>query len=200
MLWNQESCFSSVEHIRIQKRTSHIASNFAGLSTTTMAKGKAVRQREKRIHSTISRQSNKEVINDKTTFTNHENFPSHSFWKYSSFTILALLGSMALFCSKDSLLSCQTLSSKNAFHDSEENVKLQFPCHVGDEWSIDRRSNLSLEEFVQCYDAKRYFLLIQAFTRGLLYLRGGRFLSVREEWGAKRCWRSGRWYALGYCI
>lgn len=146
-----------------------------------MAKGKAVRQREKRIHSTISRQSNKEVINDKTTFTNHENFPSHSFWKYSSFTILALLGSMALFCSKDSLLSCQTLSSKNAFHDSEENVKLQFPCHVGDEWSIDRRSNLSLEEFVQCYDSKRYFLLIQAFTRGLLYLRGGRFLSVREE-------------------
>lgn len=140
-----------------------------------MAKGKAVRQREKRIHSTISRQSNKEVINDKTTFTNHENFPSHSFWKYSSFTILALLGSMALFCSKE------TLSSKNAFHDSEENVKLQFPCHVGDEWSIDRRSNLSLEEFVQCYDAKRYFLLIQAFTRGLLYLRGGRFLSVREE-------------------
>lgn len=124
-----------------------------------MAKGKAVRQREKRIHSTISRQSNKEVINDKTTFTNHENFPSHSFWKYSSFTILALLSSMALFCSKDSLLSSQTLSSKNAFHDSEENAKLQFPCHVGDEWSIDRRSNLSLEEFVLCYDAKRPVLI-----------------------------------------
>ena len=121
-----------------------------------MAKGTTVRQRVKKIHSTISRQSNKEVNNDKTTFTNHENLPSQSFWKYSSFTILALLGSMALFYSKDSLLSSQTLSSKNAFHDSEENVN-QFPCHVGDEWTIDRRSNLSLEEFVQCYDAKRYF-------------------------------------------
>lgn len=148
-----------------------------------MAKGTAVRQRQKRIRSTISRQSNKEVNNDKTTSTNHENLPSQSFWKYSSFTILALLGSVAFLCSKDSLLSFQTLSSKNAFHDSEENVNLQFPCHVGDEWSIDRRSNLSLEEFVQCYDAKRYFLLIQAFTRGLLYIRGGRFLSVREERG-----------------
>ena len=166
MSWNQESCFSSVEHIRTPKRTCHIASNFAGLSTTTMAKGKAVRQREKRIHSTISRQSNKEVNNDKTTFTNHENFPSHSFWKYSSFTILALLGSMALFCSKDSLLSSQTLSSKNAFHDSEENAKLQFPCHVRDEWSIDRRSNLSLEEFVLCYDAKRYFPLNTGIHEG----------------------------------
>ena len=123
-----------------------------------MAKGTAVRQREKRIHSTISRrQSNKKVNNDKTTFTNHENLSSQSFWKYSSFTILVLLGSVALFCSKDSLLSFQTFSSKNAFHDSEENVNLQFPCHVGDEWSIDRRSNLSLEEFVQCYDSKRYF-------------------------------------------
>lgn len=147
-----------------------------------MTKGTKVRQRETRRHSTISRQSNKEVNNDKTTSTNHENLPSQSFWKYSSFTILALLSSLALFYSKDSLLSFQTLSSKNAFHDSsEENVKLQFRCHGGDEWSIDRRSNLSLEEFVQCYDAKRYFSLNTCIHHRFTVHKRGRLLSEREE-------------------
>ena len=150
-----------------------------------MTKGTKVRQRETtRRHSTISRQSNKEVNNDKTTSTNHENLPSQSFWKYSSFTILALLSSLALFYSKDSLLSFQTLSSKNAFHDSsEENVKLQFRCHGGDEWSIDRRSNLSLEEFVQCYDAKRYFSLNTGIHHRFTVHKRGRLLSEREERG-----------------
>ena len=161
-----------------------------------MAKGTTVRQREKRRHSTISRQCSKEVKNDKTTSTNHENLPSQSFWKYSSFTILALLGSLALFCSKDSLLSFQTLSSKNAFHDSsEENVKLQFPCHGGDEWSIDRRSNLSLEEFVQCYDAKRYFSLNTGIHHRFTVHKSGRLLSVREERG--EVWEVGELRCIG---
>lgn len=35
------------------------------------------------------------------------------------------------------------------------NQDAELPCSVGDDFTIDRRSNLTLDEFIRCYDAKR---------------------------------------------
>ena len=117
-----------------------------------MAKGTTVRQRENKRNAS-SRHNNKEIEKHGKI---KENSPSQNVWKYSTLALVVLLGCLSLLYARDSALFSQTLNSKIAFNNAEN---VGFPCNFGEEFAIDRRSNLSLEEFVECYDAKRYFAM-----------------------------------------
>ena len=122
---------------------------------TLMAKGSAVRQRDKK-RKPSSLHDNKEVAHSSSdTEQIKENSLGQNFWKYCTFALLLLLSGISLFYCKENVLFSRNLSLQNSFQDSPENVEI--PCYFGDEFSIDRRSNLSLREFIHCYDAKRYY-------------------------------------------
>ena len=128
-----------------------------------MVKGTAVRQREKKlVKSSLRRPDDKpEVACSSREVPRNgeqikENSRSENFWKYCTLSLLLLLSCVSLLIHSNGTTLFSRLSSfipHNSF-DSPENV--EFPCNFGGEFSIDRRSNLSLEEFIHCYDAKRY--------------------------------------------
>lgn len=125
-----------------------------------MVKGTAVRQREKKLKSSLRGPEDKpEVARSSRELPRNgeqikENSRSENFWKYCTLSLLLLLSCVSLFYSKGTTLFSRLSSfiPHDSF-DTPENV--DFPCNLG-EFSIDRRSNLSLEEFIHCYDAKRY--------------------------------------------
>lgn len=129
-----------------------------------MPKATTLRQREKkRNRSNTSRhQSSKEVtgtsssgnkINGKLTFPN--------LWKYSTCSLLMIISSGLLFSFKENISSFLhvQLEGYSGLRHSNIPKNVSFPCRLSDEFSIDRRSNLSLEEFIHCYDAKRPVLI-----------------------------------------
>lgn len=122
-----------------------------------MAKGPTVRQREKKRKpsSRYDKIDNKEIACSSSEISTNEEQTrgatrGENVWKYCTFAVLLLLSCISLFLSKDSVLLSRT---SKLYLNSPENEG--FPCNSGDEFSIDRRANLSLEEFVHCYDAKR---------------------------------------------
>ncbi|XP_068706530.1 uncharacterized protein [Montipora foliosa] len=124
-----------------------------------MTKGSTLRQLEKRRNaSNTSRyQNNKEVTPSSAKATKEENLRTHHLLKYTACSILLVLSGGLVFSLKQNLSSFLRVLKFDGYFslqhpDILENVS--FPCSFGDEFSIDRRSNLSLEEFIHCFDAK----------------------------------------------
>ncbi|XP_068706537.1 uncharacterized protein [Montipora foliosa] len=129
-----------------------------------MTKGSTLRQLEKRRNaSNTSRyQNNKEVTPSSAKATKEENLRTHHLLKYTACSILLVLSGGLVFSLKQNLSSFLRVLKFDGYFslqhpDILENVS--FPCSFGDEFSIDRRSNLSLEEFIHCFDAKRPVLI-----------------------------------------
>ena len=123
-----------------------------------MPKATTLRQREKKRNAsnTSRHHSSKEVtsssgnkINGKFTFPN--------LWKYSTYSLLMIISSGLLFSFKENISSFLHVQLEGYSGVRRSNIpkNVSFPCRLSDEFSIDRRSNLSLEEFIHCYDAKR---------------------------------------------
>jgi len=127
-----------------------------------MAKGTTARQREKKkstgknfTDSTVGSSTWSDV-----SLNTKENLHNQSIWRYCAFAILLSVGSVSLFCLKDTELFSRTWRSiqvSHGFYSSTDNAE-ELPCNFGDNFTVDRRSDLSLEEFIRCYDAKRYLL------------------------------------------
>lgn len=129
-----------------------------------MTKGSTLRQLEKRRNaSNTSRyQNNKEVTPSSAKATKEENLGTHHLLKYTACSVLLVLSGGLVFSLKQNLSSFLRVLKFDGYFslqhpDILENVS--FPCNFGDEFSIDRRSNLSLEEFIHCFDAKRPVLI-----------------------------------------
>lgn len=127
-----------------------------------MAKGTAVRHREKKKYSSSSHVAETKISDNSSSSDvspNHrlinENLRDQNLWRYCIFAIILSVGSISLFCLKDSELFSRTWSSIKArtFYQVED---VELPCNYGDDFAVDHRANLRLEEFVRCYDAKRY--------------------------------------------
>lgn len=122
-----------------------------------MAKGTGVRQREKKKKSSslyykeVACSSSVKPANEQKI---KENLLTENFWKYCCFSLLLLLGVLCVLLSRN---------LRSSSHNSLYLENIGFPCNFGDEFSIDRRSNLSLEEFIYCYDAKRYLFSVLWF-------------------------------------
>ena len=131
-----------------------------------MAKGTTARQREKKKSYSTTKSFTDCAAGSSTSRTtdvspNNEDRHSQSLRRYFVFAILLSVGSVSLFCLKDTELFSQTWRSiqvSHAFYSSTDENDEELPCKFGDNFTVDRRSNLSLEEFVRCYDAKRYLL------------------------------------------
>ena len=129
-----------------------------------MAKGTAVRQRDKKKFHSTSKNFTDSTVRSSTSsnvFPNNENLHNQSLWRYCVFAILLSVGSVSLCCLKDTELFSRTWRSiqvSHSFYSSTDQNKEELPCNFGDNFTVDRRSDLSLEEFVRCYDAKRYLL------------------------------------------
>ena len=129
-----------------------------------MAKGTTVRQRDKKKSHSTSKNSTDSTVGSSTSSDvspSNENFHNQSLWRYCVFAILLSVGSVSLFCLKDTELFSRTWRSihvSHSFYGSTHQNKEQLPCNFGDNFTVDRRSDLSLEEFIRCYDAKRYLL------------------------------------------
>ena len=123
-----------------------------------MPKATALRQREKRRNAsnTSRHHSSKEVTPSSENKINGK-FTAPNFWKYSTCSLLIIISSGLLFSFKENISSFLhvQLEGYSGLRHSNIPKKVSFPCHLSDEFSIDRRSNLSLEEFIHCYDAKR---------------------------------------------
>lgn len=126
-----------------------------------MAKGTTARQREKKKSYSTSKNftnstpgsSASSDVSPKT-----ENLHNQSLWRYFVFVILLSVGSVSLFFMKDTEFVSRTWRSiqvSHAFYSSTDQNDEQLPCNSGDNFTVDRRFNLSLEEFIRCYDAKR---------------------------------------------
>ena len=121
-----------------------------------MAKGTTVRHREKKKPSSTDHFPETKVNNSASTNVSSikENVRDQSLWRYCVFAILLSVGSASLFYLKDTELFSRT---RRAFSSTDQlQTDKELPCHFGDDFTVDRRSNLSLEEFIRCYDAKRY--------------------------------------------
>ena len=132
-----------------------------------MAKGTTVRQREKKkSYSTGKNFTDSTCKDDSSTSSddippNNENAHNQSLWRYFVFAILLSVGSVSLFCLKDTDLLSRTWRSiqvSPSFYKSTDQNNEELPCNFGNNFTVDRRSDLSLEEFIRCYDAKRYLL------------------------------------------
>ena len=127
-----------------------------------MAKGTTVRQRDKKKSHSTSKNSTDSAVGSASSsdVSPNENLHNQSLWRYCVFAILSV-GSVSLFCLKDTELFSRTWRSiqvSHSLHSSTDQNKEELPCNFGDNFTVDRRSDLSLEEFIGCYDAKRYLL------------------------------------------
>lgn len=129
-----------------------------------MAKGTTVRQRDKKKSHSTSKNFTDSTVGSATSSDvspNNENLHNQNLWRYCVFAILLSVGSVSLFCLKDTELFSRTwrsIQASHAFHSSIDQNKEELPCNFGDNFTVDRRSDLSLEEFIRCYDAKRYLI------------------------------------------
>lgn len=128
-----------------------------------MAKGTTVRQREKKKPYSTSKNFTDTKVGSSSSDVSptNENLHSQSLWRYCVFAILLSVGSVSLFCLKDTELFSRTWRSikvPHTFYSGTDQNDEELPCTFGDDFTVDRRSNLSLEEFIRCYDAKRYVL------------------------------------------
>lgn len=124
-----------------------------------MTKGSTIRHREKKKCSSTNHftdTTSRDVSS--SDGSTEENPRDRCLWTYCIFVILLSVGGVSLFCLKDTELFSRTLRSIKAgrvFSSTDQNDE-ELPCSFGDDFTVDRRSNLSLEEFIRCYDAKRY--------------------------------------------
>lgn len=122
-----------------------------------MTKGTTVRHRDKKKSSATNHFTETTSRDVSSSHGSTENLRDKSLWRYCIFVILLSVGSVSLFCLKDTELFSRTLRSikaRRAFSSADHGEEL--PCNFGDDFIVDRRSNLSLDEFIRCYDAKRY--------------------------------------------
>ena len=125
-----------------------------------MAKGTTVRQRDKKKSHSTSKNFTDSTVGSAIS-PNNENLHNQNLWRSCVFAILLSVGSVSLFCLKDTELFSRTwrsIQTSHAFHSSTDQNKEELPCNFGDNFTVDRRSDLSLEEFSRCYDAKRYLM------------------------------------------
>ena len=123
-----------------------------------MPKGTTLRQREKKRNaSNTSRHHNSKEVTLSSENKIIGKLAARNLWKYSTCSLLIIISSGLLFSFKENISSFLRLQLEGylSLRHSSLPKNVSFPCHVGDEFSIDRRSNLSLEEFIHCYDAKR---------------------------------------------
>ena len=119
-----------------------------------MTKGSAVRQGVKKKNANASH--SQELPNPAV-----KNQPADENENSRVFRKCLLLTTGLLFCgvilklvSSDEQLFSAIRGNKTRFGQAEDIDEL--PCRYGgDHFTVDRRSNLSLKEFVRCYDAKR---------------------------------------------
>lgn len=129
-----------------------------------MAKGTTVRQRKKKKSYLTSKNFTDSTVGSSTSSDVSpidENLHNQSLWGYCVFAILLSVGSVSLFCLKNTELFSRTWRSiqvSHRFYSSTDQNAVELPCNFGDNFTVDRRSDLSLEEFIRCYDAKRYLL------------------------------------------
>lgn len=124
-----------------------------------MAKGTTVRHRAKKKSSSTDHfaENNFDHVS-----SSHESIKEsqrdHSLWRYCIFAILLSVGSVSLFCWKDTEMfsrAWRSIKAQSAFGPNADEIDEELPCNFGDDFTVDRHSNLSLEEFIRCYDAKR---------------------------------------------
>lgn len=133
------------------------------LSGEIMAKGTTVRRREKKKSSSTDHFTENNFDNSKKDVSSShasikESLRDHCVWRYCIFAVLLSAGSVSLFCLKDAELFSRTwrsIKAQSTFGRSADHSNEELPCNFGDDFTVDRRSNLSLEEFIRCYDAKR---------------------------------------------
>ena len=130
-----------------------------------MAKSSSVRHREKKksSSSTYFKESNFDnsstTLNDDLSSTLRKTSQIlHNQWLWGCFifTLLLLIGIISLCFDSNSKFFSRTWSSIMASPSGTLKQHAELPCSVGNDFTIDHRSNLTLVEFIRCYDARRY--------------------------------------------
>ena len=85
-----------------------------------------------------------------------QNFRNQWLWRCFIFTLLMFTGIISLYFDNNSKFFPRTWSSIMAGLSGTPKQDAEVPCSVMDTSTVDHRSNLTLAEFIRCYDAKRY--------------------------------------------
>ena len=85
-----------------------------------------------------------------------QNLRNQWLWRCFIFTLLMLTGIISLYFDNNSKFFPRTWSSILAGLSGTPKQDAEVPCSVMDNSTVDHRSNLTLAEFIRCYDAKRY--------------------------------------------
>lgn len=129
-----------------------------------MAKGSSIRHREKKksSSSTYFKESNFDnsstTLNDDLSSTlgkTSQILHNQWLWGCFIFTLLLLIGIVSLCFDSNSKFFSRTWSSIMAGSSGTVKQHAELPCSVGNDFTIDHRSNLTLVEFIRCYDARR---------------------------------------------
>lgn len=84
-----------------------------------------------------------------------QNLRNQWLWRCFIFTLLMLTGIISLYFDNNSKFFPRTWSSILAGLSGTPKRDAEVPCSVMDNSTVDHRSNLTLAEFIRCYDAKR---------------------------------------------
>ena len=85
-----------------------------------------------------------------------QNLRNQWLWRCFIFTLLLLIGIISLYFDNNGKFFPRTWSSIMAGLSRIPKRDAEVPCLVMDNSTVDHRSNLTLAEFIRCYDAKRY--------------------------------------------
>lgn len=84
-----------------------------------------------------------------------QNLRNQWLWRCFIFTLLLLIGIISLYFDNNGKFFPRTWSSIMAGLSRIPKRDAEVPCLVMDNSTVDHRSNLTLAEFIRCYDAKR---------------------------------------------
>lgn len=117
-----------------------------------MAKSSSTRHRERKKFDNSSKTLNADL--SPTLGKTSQNLRNQ--WRCFIFTLLMLTGIISLYFDNNSKFFPRTWSSILAGLSGTPKRDAEVPCSVMDNSTVDHRSNLTLAEFIRCYDAKRY--------------------------------------------
>lgn len=130
-----------------------------------MAKSSSTRQRERKKSSPSTYFKESKFDNSSKTLNadlsptlgkTSQNLRNRWLWRCFIFTFLMLTGIISLYFDNNSKFFPRTWSSILADLSGTPKRDAEVPCSVMDNSTVDHRSNLTLAEFIRCYDAKRY--------------------------------------------
>ena len=130
-----------------------------------MAKSSSLRHRERKKSSPSTYFKESKFDNSSKTLNadlpptlgkTSQNLRNQWLWRCFIFTLLMLTGIISLYFDNNSKFFPRTWSSILAGLSGTPKRDAEVPCSVMDNSTVDHRSNLTLAEFIRCYDAKRY--------------------------------------------